>query len=615
MKKSLAAIYARFSSENQRPESIQDQVITCRKAAIARGFVVSDDHIYTDQAVSGASWERPGLDRLRVAACDGLFDVVIFDDFSRLARDSYLMTRLMRDFDFHDIRVISVADGVDTHDKHSKLMVQLRGIFNEQYLDDLKERTMRGLFGQKQRGFSLAESTFGYRSFPVGALRYDKAGRARPEGHKMRIDDDEALVVLRIFELYADGSSVSAIARVLNREAVPGRYRSSKGWSTGSVTRILDQEKYIGHWVWNRTGKRRDPRSGKARSYRKPPSEWFVSDDESLRIVPQDLWERVRARRDVVRGIWPGGKGRRGFSAKQGGRVRAFPAYLLSGAMFCGECGRSIALVSGKRDGYYGCTAARTEGCGNRVRVPRLLAEKIIVGAVQQRLADPSAIQYVFHRLQKEVAALCSDAPDTLRRMKVQLGNERRRRDNLVNFVAEGQGSDALRDRLAQTEQKVSSLELQIQELTRSSRGFRVPSLRTIERRCANLRELLDSSVERSALVLRELLGKIRLCPVVSSSGRRYCVARTAFDTLKLLKDLDPDGGSDPGATSIDWWRRRESNPRPKIQHRGNLHAYPPLIVSLPASKGGGNRRKPSPDESRRRVSVPRATASPLYDA
>ena len=614
MREILAAIYARFSSENQRPESIRDQVSMCRKVATDRGFVVSDHHIYTDAAVSGATWTRPGLDRLCEAARARLFDVVIFDDLSRLARDSYLMTRLMLDFEFQDIRVISVADGVDTEDPNSKLLVQLRGIFNEQFLKDLKEKTMRGLVGQKERGFALAEGAFGYRSFPVGALRYDKAGRARPEGHKMRIDHDEALVVLRIFKLYADGSSVSAIVRLLNREAVPGRYRSSKGWSPGSVTRILDQEKYKGRWIWNKKGKRRDPRSGKRRSYEKPESEWFVSDDESLRIVPQDLWERVRARREDVRGIWPGGKGRRGFSEKQGGRVRAFPEYLLSGAMVCGECGRSVVLVSGKGDGYYGCVAARNEGCDNRVKVPRLLAEKIIVDALQQRLADAPAIQYVFKRLQKEVAGLSSDVPETLRRMKAQLGNERRRRDNLVNFVAEGQGSDAIRERLAQTEQTVSSLEVQIQELTRCSRGFHVPSLRTIERRCANLRALLDSSVEQSALVLRELLGKIRLYPVVSSSGSRYCVAKTAFDTLKLLKDLDPDGGSDPGATSIGWWRRRESNPRPKIQHRRNLHAYPPLIVSLPASKGGGNRRKPSPDSSYPRVSVPRAWTSPLYD-
>ena len=155
MREILAAIYARFSSENQRPESIRDQVSMCRKVATDRGFVVSDHHIYTDAAVSGATWTRPGLDRLCEAARDGLLDVVIFDDLSRLARDNYLMTWLMLDFEFEDIRVISVADGVDTEDPHSKLMVQLRGIRNELYLQDLREKTARGPAGQKHRGFWL----------------------------------------------------------------------------------------------------------------------------------------------------------------------------------------------------------------------------------------------------------------------------------------------------------------------------------------------------------------------------------------------------------------------------------------------------------------------------
>ena len=61
----------------------------------------------------------------------------------------------------------------------------------------------------------------------------------------------------------------------------------------------------------------------------------------------------------------------------------------------------------------------------------------------------------------------------------------------------------------------------------------------------------------RSALLLRELVGPITLTPVVPVAGRPSYVARTKFDTLKLLENLDPDGGPDPGATSIGWWRRR----------------------------------------------------------
>ena len=139
-----------------------------------------------------------------------------------------------------------------------------------------------------------------------------------------------------------------------------------------------------------------------------------------------------------------------------------------------------------------------------------------------------------------------------------QLGAERRRLDHLVDFVAEGRVSPGVRERLAQTEQKVSVLEAQIAELNRSPREFRLPSLAWVEARCLQLGPLLQERTMRSALLLRELLGPITLTPVVPVAGRPSYVARTKFDTLKLLENLDPDGGPDPGATSIGWWTRSQ---------------------------------------------------------
>ena len=95
----------------------------------------------------------------------------------------------------------------------------------------------------------------------------------------------------------------------------------------------------------------------------------MVTDDEAHRIVPQELWDRVEERLRETQRVWPGGKGRRGFGPGQLPRVHAYPLCLLSGAMVCGECGRSIALVSGHRGGYYGCSAAARRACENRVRV------------------------------------------------------------------------------------------------------------------------------------------------------------------------------------------------------------------------------------------------------
>ena len=249
-----AAVYARYSSENQRPESIEDQVAACRVAAGEMGLVILEDHIYTDSAMSGAVAQRPALAALREAVPKGLFDVLLLDDLSRLARDNALMQILLNDLDYEGIRVVSVADHLDTADENAVLGVQIRGVFNELMLADLRKKTFRGLLGQKRRGFFVAEAAFGYRSVASGKLSLDKHGRSRPEGYTMRIVPAEAETVLRIFRECADGVPYTRIAKSLNKDLVPGRFRSSKGWTIGSVHRILANTKYRGHWIWNKSG-------------------------------------------------------------------------------------------------------------------------------------------------------------------------------------------------------------------------------------------------------------------------------------------------------------------------------------------------------------------------
>jgi site-specific DNA recombinase len=276
-----------------------------------------------------------------------------------------------------------------------------------------RNKTLRGQIGQKQRGFSVGEHTYGYRSVAVGATCLDKKGWLRPEGYKMEIDPRETAIVLRIFRVYADGLPVIRIVRLLNEANVPGRIRSRKGWSPATVSRMLDNEKYIGRWVWNKTEQRRDPRTGQRRCFPKPASEWVIQEDESLRIVPQELWEQVRSRRKEVRRSWLGGIGQRGFSAQQEGREKYFPTHLLSGAMVCGKCGATMAQVSGKGGGYYGCIAATKGGCHNKLLVRRSLVEKIILDTVQEQLSDPPHIEYVLRRVEAEVGKLYTHVPES----------------------------------------------------------------------------------------------------------------------------------------------------------------------------------------------------------
>src|SRR6266511_471969 len=204
------AIYARYSSENQRPESIDDQIQACQELAAARSYVVDPLHIYRDAAKSGALRDRPGLEALLAAARARQFDVVLVDDLSRLSRDNHFLLTLYAEFRFNSVRIISRADSLDSDDDHAKLGFQMRGIVNELYLDDLREKTLRGQKGQKARGFTVGEATYGYRSEPVGEMRIDRRGRPRPDGYRMVPYPAEAEIVRRICCEFASGKALTA---------------------------------------------------------------------------------------------------------------------------------------------------------------------------------------------------------------------------------------------------------------------------------------------------------------------------------------------------------------------------------------------------------------------
>ncbi len=126
--------------------------------------------------------------------------------------------------------------------------------------------------------------------------------------------------------------------------------------------------------------------------------------------------------------------------------------------MVCGSCGATIAQVSGKNGGYYGCLAATKSACENKTLVRRTLAEKVILGAIQEQIADPEHIVYVLQRVQQEIDKLRSDLPDTLKLKEAELTAEQRRLANFVDFIGEGRGSQALAKALVETERRVDQL-------------------------------------------------------------------------------------------------------------------------------------------------------------
>ena len=200
----IAAVYARRSSENQRPESIDDQVSACRRLAKERGLVIADDHIYADQAQSAHRSDRPGLTALLAAAPSKEFDVVLVDDLSRLARDNHLMLSIIADVirghprDFGRRWPRQQRRGV--HSGHPGPVGSSMSCSSAIFKEDASRAD-----GPERGGLLRRRETFGYRSVPFGEIRMDKKGRPRPDGYKMEIEPKEAAIILRIFTSYADG--------------------------------------------------------------------------------------------------------------------------------------------------------------------------------------------------------------------------------------------------------------------------------------------------------------------------------------------------------------------------------------------------------------------------
>jgi site-specific DNA recombinase len=148
-----AALYARYSSDRQRDASIDDQFRNCISFAEREGWTV--EARYQDEAISGSRADRPGYRMLVGDAEAHKFDVLIVDDLSRLSRDEVEMKQLIRRLRFRNIRLIGVSDGFDSASKGAKVQATFRSLMNDMYLDDLREKTYRGLAGQALKGKQL----------------------------------------------------------------------------------------------------------------------------------------------------------------------------------------------------------------------------------------------------------------------------------------------------------------------------------------------------------------------------------------------------------------------------------------------------------------------------
>ena len=164
--------------------------------------------------------------------------------------------------------------------------------------------------------------------------------------------------------------------------------------------------------------------------------------------------------------------------------------------------------------------------------------------------------------------------PETILAKESELTSEERRLTNFVDFSGEGRGSHALTDALIETEGRVEALRSELGALRRNRKKvFQAPPMEWIEERLSRVQEVLERRTEQTAPLLRDVLGTIRLEPQRGNVGRPYCLARTSFDCIALIETPPGAEAPDSGSNSLRKWRRRESNPRPRMNPAEPLRA------------------------------------------
>jgi len=196
----------------------------------------------------------------------------------------------------------------------------------------------------------------------------------------------QAAIVLEIFRRFADGDGARTIVHDLNARGVP----SPRGgtWAVSALAGnslkglgLLNNELYVGRVIWNRRKWLKDPDTGARRYVDNPRPEWQVRVDESLRIVPQELWERARGatRTGPTRGIRTG----------RGGTPRSL--FGGGGILRCAECGGPVNVVDARR---YACGVRKDRGdavCSNTAAVLRHVLDARLLGELRDELLSAEA--------------------------------------------------------------------------------------------------------------------------------------------------------------------------------------------------------------------------------
>ena len=404
-----AVIYARYSSDNQREESIEGQIRECTAFAEKNNITILRHYI--DRAFSAKTDNRPEFQNMIKDSGKRLFDMIIVWKLDRFARNRYDSARYKTALKKNGVKVVSATEVISDGAEGIILESVLEG-YAEYYSADLSEKVVRGM--------------------TENALKSKYNGGTRPIGYLIdsdqyfQLDPLTAPFVREAFQRYDEGATMTAVRDWLNEQGVKNT-RGQK-MTYNSVQHLLNNRRYIGEYTY------RD----------------IVVPDGIPAIVPQDLFDRVQEKLAK--------------NKKAPARHKAEDDYLLTTKLFCGYCGAYLCGESGTSHTgnvhhYYKCVSVkkkRTECHKKSVRKEWI--ENLVVNETMKMVMDDTVIEAIVSMLMD----LQDRERTNLPLYEQQLREVETAIKNLLNAIQQGILTKSTKGRLEELEATKEELETKI---------------------------------------------------------------------------------------------------------------------------------------------------------
>ena len=554
----IAATYARKSTDQTGvaadARSVTRQVEGFRACAAQMGWTVSEDHIFVDDGYSGAEFaNRPAFVRLMNALEPRApFDVLVISELSRLGREQFETGYAVKQLSQAGVKVWSYLEDreVQLDTPTDKFVMSAMSFAAEIEREQARQRTYDAMQRKARAGQVTGGRVFGYDN-----VRTDGGPVVRI------INETEATIVRQIFDLYLAGHGVRGIAKLLNQQGAPSPHAQrgrASGWSGATIWELLRRPAYNGEYIWNQTKKR--DRWGQRHQTPRPEGEWVRLPVPELRIVDEDVWSAVQARRAAAQQSYSRVNRGERFGRPANGRESK---YLLTGLTRCDVCGHSLIVMSrshrSRRAFFYRCGGFHSKGsavCSNNVQLPLEAADNAILGEIEAYVLHPQVVARAVALALDELQPAPGRVDAERKHLVAERTKVEREIENIVACIKRGQQFASLDAELGVLEGRQAALTDQLGGLDRVC-DFRFDR-RQVERdlvtKLDDWRGLLRSEVREARPILRLLVPDRITFEPAEIDGLRGCRYSGVFRLGALFDGI---------ISGQERWRPQRE-PRPK---------------------------------------------------